>query len=83
MVILGIDAHKRTHTVVAVDEVGRQLAQSTVHATTAGSSRVCCGGLISSAPSGGGRWRTAGICRGVWRPICWPRVSGSCGSRRS
>src|SRR5262245_37311798 len=25
MVVLGIDAHKRTHTVVAVDEVGRQL----------------------------------------------------------
>jgi transposase len=25
MVVLAIDAHKRTHTVVAVDEVGRQL----------------------------------------------------------
>jgi len=25
MVVLGIDAHKRTHTVVAVDEVGRRL----------------------------------------------------------
>ena len=25
MVVLGIDAHKRTHTVVAVDEAGRQL----------------------------------------------------------
>jgi transposase len=34
MVILGIDAHKRSHTVVAVDEVGRQLAVMTVPATT-------------------------------------------------
>jgi len=25
MVVLGIDAHKRTHTVVAVDEAGRQV----------------------------------------------------------
>jgi transposase len=34
MVTLGIDAHKRTHTVVAVDEVGRQLGQLTTSATT-------------------------------------------------
>jgi transposase len=27
MVVLGIDAHKRTHTVVAVDEAGRQLGR--------------------------------------------------------
>jgi transposase len=34
MVILGIDAHKRTHTVVAIDEGGRQLGQKTTLATT-------------------------------------------------
>lgn len=34
MVTLGIDAHKRTHTVVAVDELGRQLGQKTTAATT-------------------------------------------------
>ena len=34
MVILGIDAHKRTHTVVAVDEVGRELGTKTTTATT-------------------------------------------------
>ena len=34
MITLGIDAHKRTHTVVAVDEVGRQLAVRTTRATT-------------------------------------------------
>jgi transposase len=36
MVILGIDAHKRSHTVVAVDDGGRQLAVKTVPATTPG-----------------------------------------------
>jgi len=34
MIMLGIDAHKRTHTVVAVDELGRQLATRTTTATT-------------------------------------------------
>jgi transposase len=35
MVVIGIDAHKRNHTAVAVDGVGRQLATRTVAATTA------------------------------------------------
>ena len=34
MVTIGIDAHKRSHTVVAVDEQGRQLAQTTVGTTS-------------------------------------------------
>jgi transposase len=35
MVVFGIDAHKRTHTVVAVDGSGRRLAERTVGTTTA------------------------------------------------
>lgn len=34
MVTFGIDAHKRTHTVVAVDELGRELGSKTTAATT-------------------------------------------------
>jgi transposase len=34
MVIIGIDAHKRTHTAVAIDARGRQLATRTTQATT-------------------------------------------------
>jgi len=34
MIMLGIDAHKRTHTVVAVDELGRRLGVKTTTATT-------------------------------------------------
>jgi transposase len=36
MVVIGVDAHKRTHTLVAVDEVGRKLGDRTVSATRDG-----------------------------------------------
>jgi transposase len=36
MVVVGADVHKRTHTFVAVDEVGRELGHRTFDATTAG-----------------------------------------------
>jgi transposase len=36
MVVIGADVHKRTHTFVAVDEVGRKLGEKTVKATSAG-----------------------------------------------
>jgi transposase len=36
MVVVGADVHKRKHTFVAVDEVGRKLGEKIVKATTAG-----------------------------------------------
>ncbi len=36
MVTIGIDSHKKTHTFVAVDEVGKKLAERTFKATTDG-----------------------------------------------
>ncbi|HEY1633943.1 MAG TPA: IS110 family transposase [Acidimicrobiales bacterium] len=36
MVVVGVDAHKRTHTLVAVDEVGRKLGERTVVTTSDG-----------------------------------------------
>jgi transposase len=36
MVMIGTDSHKRTHTVVALDEIGRRLAVKTVATTTDG-----------------------------------------------
>jgi transposase len=35
MVVLGVDAHKHSHTVVAVDELGRKLGERTLGTTTA------------------------------------------------
>lgn len=40
MVVVGADVHKRTHTFVAVDEVGRKLAEKTLPATSAGHAEV-------------------------------------------
>jgi transposase len=34
MVVLGVDAHKRSHTVVAADEAGRKLGQRTAGTTS-------------------------------------------------
>ena len=36
MVVIGTDVHKRTHTFVAIDEVGRKIAEKVVPATTEG-----------------------------------------------
>ena len=36
MVVLGADLHKRSHTVVVIDETGRKLAEKTIAATDAG-----------------------------------------------
>ncbi|MGW1997461.1 hypothetical protein [Embleya sp. NPDC001921] len=41
MIAVGIDSHKKTHTLVAVDRVGRRLAQVTVDATPTGHTRAC------------------------------------------
>ena len=52
MVVVGADVHKRTHTFVAVDEVGRKLGEKIVAATTAGhAAGGACGPGSSSAPS--------------------------------
>ena len=36
MIVIGADSHKRTHTVVALDEVGRRLGEKTVPTTSEG-----------------------------------------------
>lgn len=36
MIVIGVDAHKRTHTMVALDEVGRRLGERTVATTSEG-----------------------------------------------
>ena len=40
VIVIGVDVHKRTHTFVAVDGVGRKLGEATVVATTAGHARA-------------------------------------------
>ena len=40
MTVIGIDAHKDWHTLVAVDEVGRRIKELTVEARAAGHRRI-------------------------------------------
>lgn len=47
MTIIGVDAHKRSHTCVAVDSAGVRLAQKTVPATSAGHTEVLRWALTS------------------------------------
>ncbi|MGX1542593.1 IS110 family transposase [Streptomyces adustus] len=41
VIVVGIDSHKKTHTLVAVDRVGKRLTQLTVEATAKGHRQVC------------------------------------------
>jgi transposase len=78
MVLLGVDPHKDTHTVVAVDEAGRQLDQMTVPARTLSMASWSVGPGCAGR-SASGRWRTAGTCLAGWNATCWPPGSGWCG----
>lgn len=40
MVVVGADVHKRTHTFVAVNEVGKEVGQLTVAATSKGHAKA-------------------------------------------
>lgn len=69
MVTLGIDAHKRSPTVVAVDRQGRPLGIKTVGTNT---KYLWCGLL-----------RTAVTCLAASSAICSGLVRPSCGLHRS
>jgi hypothetical protein len=58
MVVIGVDAHKRSHTFVAVDDVGRKVSERTLAATTEGHLEACIG--QRSGRSDGSPLRTAG-----------------------
>ena len=82
MITFGVDAHKQTHTIVAVDDRGTPVGQTTI-GTTSKIISGCCVGPASSAWSAGGPSRTAGTCRVGWSVTYWPLESGLCGCRRS
>jgi transposase len=64
MIILGVDAHKRTHTFVVVGEVGRKLAERTVAATKEGHVEA-----LTWARRWGGRRFAREDCRHVTRRL--------------
>jgi hypothetical protein len=82
MVVLGVDAHKRTHTVVAVDQLGRKLGERTTGTTSQDHL-----GLLRWAEKFGHQrlWAVedAGTCRAGWSATCSAPASGSCACRPS
>ena len=82
MVLLGVDPHKDTHTVVAVGQAGRQLGQTTVAARTSGHAELLGWAWHRWPEERVGRWRTAAMSPGGWNVTCWPLGSGWCGSHR-
>jgi transposase len=86
MIMIGADSHKRTHTVVAVDEVGRRIGEKTVRTNTEGhmdllawSRRVA----EEVVPGASVVWALED-CRHLpdaWRPTCWPAAAAWYGSR--
>jgi hypothetical protein len=84
MVLLSVDPHKDTdtHTVVAVDQAGRQLDQRTVPARMLGHGELVGWARMHWRPIGSGRWRAAGMSPAGWNATCWPLGSWWCGCRR-
>jgi hypothetical protein len=78
--VFGIDPHKATHTVVAVDALGRQVAQRTVAARTP-QHLTLISWARTIADDRSGRSRTAGTCLVAWSGTCSRLVSGSCACR--
>ena len=79
MIVIGADSHKRTHTVVAVDQVGRRLGETTVASTSDGHLELL---------RWSGQWPQVTFaledCRHLtagWKPTCWPQDSEWCGCR--
>ena len=81
MVVLGTDAHKRSHTVVAVDVVGAEIGSISVAATVEGHLR-----LVQWATQWNQRRWAIEDCRAlsvVSRLTCSRLVSRWCGCLRS
>jgi transposase len=82
MVVLGVDPHKHSHTVVAVDEAGCKLGELTVGWGWRGSF-VCWGGRGGWLRSAVGRWRMVGMWPAGWSVGCLGLGSGWCGCHPS
>ncbi len=81
MIVIGVDTHKRSHTLVALDAAtGAARGQLTIPASEEGTLDAC-GSRASSISSESGLWRTAGTYPAAWSED-WSRAAiGSFGWR--
>jgi transposase len=83
VVMLGVDVHKDTHTIVGTDELGRRIDERTVRATDAGHRQVL--GWARREFPGQRVWAVEG-CRHVSARLERALLAagdGWCGSRRN
>ena len=67
MVMIGADSHKRTHTVVALDEVGRRLGTKTVRANSEVRNSTTFGVLKLTLSPDGYAWQFVPAGSGTFR----------------
>jgi hypothetical protein len=81
MIVIGVDTHKRSRTLVALDAAtGATRGVLTIAASDDGTlDAVRFAGKLDGET--GGRSRTVGTCRVVWSEDCSPPATGSCESR--
>lgn len=80
MVVLGVDPHKKTHTVVAADPAGQKIAVITVNASAAGHLRLMRwaarfaldGGRSRTADTSQAGWSATWSLRARTSPVCRP-----------
>jgi hypothetical protein len=65
-VLIGVDPHKATNVVAAIDEQGELVGQQTFPATRKKDCGPCSGGQ-SASRSGAGRWRAQAASGDPWR----------------
>ena len=83
MIVIGVDAHTRTHTAAAVDsQTAIELQTLTVEATRPGHEQLLAWGTGNSTASGSGRLKTAGGCPARWNSCCCRPASTQSGCRR-
>jgi transposase len=71
VIVIGVDSHKQTHTAVAVDSVGRRLAERTVRANSDGHLQLVswAGDLLPDAGMDGGVSFAVEDCRHLTRRL--------------
>ena len=83
MVVVGADVHKRTHTFVAVDAVGRKLGEKTVETTSAGHADAMMWAREQFGTDLMWAIEDCRTCRRGWNATCWLPASRWFGYRRS
>jgi hypothetical protein len=83
MIVLGVDTHKRSHTIAAIAAATGELLDARTVPVGRREFGACCGGRAASTASGCGHLRTADTSPGRWSAFSSSAANACCGSRRT